>query len=173
MKLDSIFRIASMTKPIVSGWRNDAGRGRQSFFLLIRYSKYLPELKEPEGRCGKKDAAGNAVLEEVAAVREMTDTGFFYVTHRVHLWHFRKITPLNNDMWIRMWTMIGIRRIPNMLDVSRNYPWHINRERPGSTAALPMFWGPFIERVTGRKRSMYFYPKNPETAWHERHWILG
>jgi len=71
MKPDSIFRIASMTKPIVSvGAMMLIEEGK--LFLADPVSTYLPELRGLKVGVEKKDAAGNAVLEEVAAVREMT-----------------------------------------------------------------------------------------------------
>ena len=71
MKPDSIFRIASMTKPIVSvGAMMLVEEGK--LFLADPVSTYLPELRGLKVGVEKKDAAGNAVLEEVAAVREMT-----------------------------------------------------------------------------------------------------
>ena len=71
MKPNSIFRIASMTKPIVSvGAMILVEEGK--LFLANPVSTYLPELKGLKVAVEKKDAAGNATLEEVAAVREMT-----------------------------------------------------------------------------------------------------
>jgi CubicO group peptidase (beta-lactamase class C family) len=71
MKLDSIFRIASMTKPIVSvGAMILVEEGK--LFLADPVSKYLPEFKDLKVGVEKKDPAAHSVLEEVAAVREMT-----------------------------------------------------------------------------------------------------
>jgi CubicO group peptidase (beta-lactamase class C family) len=71
MKPDAIFRIASMTKPIVSvGAMILVEEGK--IVLADPASKYFPELKGLKVGVEKKDAAGNAVLDEVAAAREMT-----------------------------------------------------------------------------------------------------
>ncbi|HEY6104839.1 MAG TPA: serine hydrolase domain-containing protein, partial [Anaeromyxobacteraceae bacterium] len=71
MKVDSIFRIASMTKPIVSvGVMTLVEDGRVQ--LGDPASKYLAELKGLKVGIEKKDASGNDVLEEVQAQREMT-----------------------------------------------------------------------------------------------------
>jgi CubicO group peptidase (beta-lactamase class C family) len=71
MKADSIFRIASMTKPIVSvGAMILVEEGRVS--LTDPVSRYLPELKGLRVAVEKKDASGTDVLEEVPAQREMT-----------------------------------------------------------------------------------------------------
>ncbi len=71
MKTDSIFRIASMTKPIVSvGAMVLVEEGKIGLGDAV--SKYLPELKDLKVGVEKKDASGTAVLEEVPAQREMT-----------------------------------------------------------------------------------------------------
>jgi CubicO group peptidase (beta-lactamase class C family) len=71
MKTDSIFRIASMTKPIVSvGAMMLVEDGK--VVLTDPVSKYLPELKGLKVGVEKKDASGADVLEEVPAQREMT-----------------------------------------------------------------------------------------------------
>ncbi len=71
MKVDSVFRIASMTKPIVSvGVMTLVEDGRVQ--LGDPASKYLPELKGLKVGIEKKDASGNDVIEEVPAQREMT-----------------------------------------------------------------------------------------------------
>jgi len=71
MKQDAIFRLASMTKPIVSvGAMALVEDGK--ILLTDPVSKYLPELKGMKVGVEKKDAAGNAVLEEVPTNREMT-----------------------------------------------------------------------------------------------------
>ncbi len=71
MAIDTIFRIYSMTKPIVSvAVMMLVEEGR----LLISQpvSKYLPELGQPRVGVQGADAKGQPVLETVAAHREMT-----------------------------------------------------------------------------------------------------
>jgi CubicO group peptidase (beta-lactamase class C family) len=71
MAIDSIFRIYSMTKPIVSvGVMMLVEQGK----LLISdpVSKYLPELKELKVGIEKIDADGKPMLELVPAKQEMT-----------------------------------------------------------------------------------------------------
>jgi len=71
MKQDATFRIASMTKPIVSvGAMALVEDGK--IILSDPVSKYVPELKGMKVGVEKKDATGNAVLEEVPTNREMT-----------------------------------------------------------------------------------------------------
>ena len=71
MRMDAIFRIYSMTKPIVSvGILMLVEEGRLQ--LADSASKYLPELKGLKVGVEKKDASGKTVLEEVPAQREMT-----------------------------------------------------------------------------------------------------
>lgn len=71
MKPDAIFRIASMTKPIVSvGTMILVEKGK--ILLSDPVSKYVPELKDLKVGVEKKDAAGNAMLEEVPADRPIT-----------------------------------------------------------------------------------------------------
>jgi CubicO group peptidase (beta-lactamase class C family) len=71
MKADSIFRIASMTKPIVSvGTMILVEEGK--ILLSDPVSRWLPELKGLKVGLEKKDASGADVLEEVPAQREMT-----------------------------------------------------------------------------------------------------
>ncbi|WP_416049151.1 serine hydrolase domain-containing protein [Cupriavidus basilensis] len=71
MRPDSIFRIYSMSKPIVSVavmMMVEDGRIQ----LADPVSKYLPELKDLRVGMEKTDAAGKPVLELVPAQREMT-----------------------------------------------------------------------------------------------------
>jgi CubicO group peptidase (beta-lactamase class C family) len=71
MAVDSIFRIASMTKPIVSlsiMMLAEEGRIR----LVNPVSTYLPELKDLKVGVEKTDASGNRTLELEAPRREMT-----------------------------------------------------------------------------------------------------
>ncbi|HEU4385643.1 MAG TPA: serine hydrolase domain-containing protein [Anaeromyxobacteraceae bacterium] len=71
MKVDSIFRIASMTKPMVSvGAMTLVEDGLVQ--LGDPVSKYLPELKGLKVGIEKKDASGHDALEEIPAQREMT-----------------------------------------------------------------------------------------------------
>lgn len=71
MKPDDIFRIYSMTKPIVSvGIMMLVEEGK--LFLSDPISSYLPEMKGLQVGIEKKDSSGKPVLESVAAVREMT-----------------------------------------------------------------------------------------------------
>ena len=71
MTVDSIFRIYSMTKPIVSvGVMMLVEQGQLQ--LSDPVSRYLPELKGLKVGVEKKDASGQATLETVAAVREPT-----------------------------------------------------------------------------------------------------
>ncbi len=71
MTTDSIFRIYSMTKPIVSvGAMVLVEEGRLQ--LSDPVSRYLPELNGLKVGVEKKDAAGHASLEIVAAVRQPT-----------------------------------------------------------------------------------------------------
>ncbi len=71
MKRDSIFRIYSMTKPIVSvAAMMMVEEGK--IFLADPVSKYLPELASLKVGVEKTDARGAQVLELVTARREMT-----------------------------------------------------------------------------------------------------
>ena len=72
MQKDAIFRIYSMTKPIVSvAAMMLAEEGR--LHINEPVSKYLPQLKDLKVGVEKKDAAtGNTTLELVATQREMT-----------------------------------------------------------------------------------------------------
>jgi CubicO group peptidase (beta-lactamase class C family) len=71
MRKDSIFRIYSMTKPIVSvAVMMLVEEGRLA--LTDPISKYIPELKGLKVGVEKTDASGNKTLELVPATREMT-----------------------------------------------------------------------------------------------------
>ena len=71
MTMDTIFRVYSMTKPIVSvGVMMLVEDGRLQ--LSDPVSRYLPELKGLKVGVEKKDATGQASLEIVAAAREPT-----------------------------------------------------------------------------------------------------
>ena len=71
MQRDSIFRLYSMTKPIVSvATMMLVEEGR--IFLADPVSKYLPELANLKVGVERTDAAGNRVLDIVPATREMT-----------------------------------------------------------------------------------------------------
>jgi CubicO group peptidase (beta-lactamase class C family) len=71
MTTDAIFRIYSMTKPIVSvGVMMLVEDGRIQ--LSDPVSRYVPELKDLKVGIEKKDASGNATLDIVPAVREPT-----------------------------------------------------------------------------------------------------
>lgn len=71
MRMDSIFRIASMTKPLVTvGVLTLVEDGRVQ--LTDPVSRHLPELKGLQVGVEKRDASGKASLELVPAPREMT-----------------------------------------------------------------------------------------------------
>ena len=71
MKRDAIFRIYSMTKPMVSvAAMMMVEEGK--FFLADPVSKYLPELANLKVGVERMDAAGRKILDVVPAVREMT-----------------------------------------------------------------------------------------------------
>ena len=71
MQRDSIFRLYSMTKPIVSvATMMLVEEGK--IFLADPVSKYLPELANMKVGIERTDAAGNRVLDIVPATREMT-----------------------------------------------------------------------------------------------------
>ena len=71
MRIDSIFRIYSMTKPIVTvAAMMLVEEGR--LFLSDPVSKHIPELKGLKVGVETKDTTGKPVLEIVAAQREMT-----------------------------------------------------------------------------------------------------
>lgn len=71
MRMDSIFRIASMTKPVVTvGVLTLVEDGRVQ--LTDPVSRHLPELKGLQVGVEKRDASGKASLELVPALREMT-----------------------------------------------------------------------------------------------------
>ena len=71
MRRDSIFRLYSMTKPIVSvATMMLVEEGR--IFLADPVSKYLPELANLKVGVERVDATGNRVLDIVPATREMT-----------------------------------------------------------------------------------------------------
>lgn len=71
MRMDSIFRIASMTKPLVTvGVLTLVEDGRVQ--LTDPVSRHLPELKGLPVGVEKRDASGKASLELVPTLREMT-----------------------------------------------------------------------------------------------------
>lgn len=71
MQMDSIFRIASMTKPLVTvGALTLVEDGRIQLPDVV--SRHLPELKGLQVGVEKQDASGKASLELVPAQREMT-----------------------------------------------------------------------------------------------------
>ena len=71
MQRNSIFRLYSMTKPIVSVATMMLVEEGQ-IFLADPVSKYLPELANLKVGIERTDAAGNRVLDIVPATREMT-----------------------------------------------------------------------------------------------------
>ena len=71
MQRNSIFRLYSMTKPIVSVATMMLVEEGQ-IFLADPVSKYLPELANLKVGVERTDAAGNRVLDIVPATREMT-----------------------------------------------------------------------------------------------------
>lgn len=71
MRRDSIFRLYSMTKPIVSvAAMMMVEEGK--IFLAEPVSKYLPELANLKVGVERADASGKKILEVVPAAREMT-----------------------------------------------------------------------------------------------------
>ncbi len=71
MRPDAIFRLKSMTKPIVSvGIMMLVEEGR--ILLSDPASDYFPELKDQKVGIGKKNADGSTAIEEGAASRQMT-----------------------------------------------------------------------------------------------------
>ncbi len=71
MRRDSIFRLYSMTKPIVSvAAMMLVEEGK--IFLADPVSKYLPELANLKVGIERSDASGKKILDVVAATREMT-----------------------------------------------------------------------------------------------------
>jgi CubicO group peptidase (beta-lactamase class C family) len=71
MAADSIFRIASMTKPIVSvGAMMLAEEGKLDIAAPV--AQYLPEFKEVKVRVEKVDASGNKEVAMVAPTKPMT-----------------------------------------------------------------------------------------------------
>jgi CubicO group peptidase (beta-lactamase class C family) len=153
MKLDSIFRIASMTKPIVSvGAMMLVEEGK--LFLADPVSKYLPELKGLKVGVEEKDAAGQAVLKEVAAVREMTVQDLLRHTSGFTYGIFGK-------------SLVKQRYVDAKVDNDRN---QTNSEQVGRLAKLPLAYQPgttweysvstdvlgaVIERVTGQTLDVF------------------
>src|SRR5215468_526285 len=71
MTADSIFRIASMTKPIVSvGAMMLAEEGKLDIAAPV--AQYLPEFKDVKVRVEKSDASGNKEVAMVAPTKPMT-----------------------------------------------------------------------------------------------------
>src|SRR5215468_6418545 len=71
MAADSIFRIASMTKPIVSvGAMMLAEEGKLDIAAPV--AQYLPEFKDVKVRVEKSDASGNKEVAMVAPTKPMT-----------------------------------------------------------------------------------------------------
>jgi len=71
MAVDSIFRIASMTKPIVSvGAMMLAEEGKLDIAAPV--AQYLPEFKDVKVRVEKSDASGNKEVAMVAPTKPMT-----------------------------------------------------------------------------------------------------
>jgi CubicO group peptidase (beta-lactamase class C family) len=153
MKPDSIFRLASMTKPIVSvAAMMLVEEGKLSLDDPI--SKYLPELKGLKVGVEKKDAAGNAVLEEVAAVREMTVQDLLRHTSGFTYGIFGK-------------SLVKQRYRDTKMEGDRN---QTNAEHVGRLAKLPLAYQPgttweysrstdvlgaVIERVTGQTLDVF------------------
>jgi len=133
MKLDSIFRIASMTKPIVSvGAMMLVEEGK--LFLADPVSKYLPELKGMKVGVEKRDAAGHAVLEEVAAVREMTVQDLLRHTSGFTYGIFGE-------------SLVKQRYVDTNVDGDRN---QTNSEHVGRLAKLPLAYQPGTTFEYGR-----------------------
>ena len=157
MKPDSIFRIASMTKPIVSvGAMMLVEEGK--LFLADPVSTYLPELKGLKVGVEKKDTAGNAVLEEVAAVREMTvqdllrhTSGFTYGIFGNSLLKQRYVaTKVEGDRDQTNAEHVGrLAKLP--LAYQPGTTWEYSR----STDVL----GAVIERVTGQTLDIFLFER--------------
>ena len=155
MKMDSIFRIASMTKPIVSvGAMMLVEEGK--LVLADPVSKYLPELKGLKVGAENRDAAGNGVLEEVAAVREMTVQDLLRHTSGFTYGIFGK-------------SLVKQRYVDANVDLDRN---QTNSEHVGRLAKLPLAYQPgttweysrstdvlgaVIERVTGQTLDVFLF----------------
>jgi CubicO group peptidase (beta-lactamase class C family) len=153
MKLDSIFRIASMTKPVVSvGAMMLVEDGK--LYLADPVSKYLPELKGLKVGVEKKDATGHAVLEEVAVVREMTVQDLLRHTSGFTYGIFGK-------------SLVKQQYVETNVDDDRN---QTNSEHVGRLAKLPLAYQPgttweysrstdvlgaVIEHVTGQTLDVF------------------
>lgn len=157
MKLDSIFRIASMTKPIVSvGVMMLVEEGK--LFLADPVWKYLPELKGLKVGVEKKDAAGNAVLEEVAAVREMTvqdllrhTSGFTYGIFGTSLLKKRYVdTKVEGDR-----NQTNAEHVDRLAKLPLAYQPGTTWEYSRSTDVL----GAVIERVTGQTLDVFLFER--------------
>jgi CubicO group peptidase (beta-lactamase class C family) len=157
MKLDSIFRIASMTKPIVSvGAMMLVEEGK--LFLADPVSKYLPELKGLKVGVEKRDAAGNAVLEEVAAVREMTvqdllrhTSGFTYGIFGTSLLKQRYVdTKVEGDR-----NQTNAEHVERLAKLPLAYQPGTTWEYSRSTDVL----GAVIERVTGQTLDVFLFER--------------
>ncbi len=146
MQKDSIFRIYSMTKPIVSvAAMMLVEEGRMQ--LADPVSKYLPELKGLKVGVETKDATGKAVLELVPSRREMTVQDLLRHTSGIAYDYFGK--SLVKDAYkankVDDWDQTNSEFVQRLTKV----PLH---HQPGSTWEYSLstdVLGHLIERLTG------------------------
>ena len=152
MKPDAIFRLASMTKPIVSvGVMILVEDGK--ILLSDPASKYFPELKDQKVGVVKKDAAGKAVLEEVPAKKQMTIQDLLRHTSGIPGY----FTP---SLVAKQWADSGASAGPNQTLVGRvprlaNLPL---AHQPGTTwdyTGGTNILGAIIERVSGQTLDVF------------------
>ncbi len=152
MTVDSIFRIYSMTKPIVSvGVMMLVEEGRLQ--LSDPMSRYLPELKGLKVGVEKKDATGQVALEIVAASREPTIQDLLRHTSGIAYDFF------GNSLVKQEYKKIGVdgwdQTNADMVQKLTKVPLHF---QPGSTWDYGLstdVLGHLIERVTGQPLADY------------------
>jgi CubicO group peptidase (beta-lactamase class C family) len=152
MTADTIFRIYSMTKPIVSvGLMMLVEDGRLQ--LSDPVSRYLPELKGLKVGVEKKDAAGQSILETVAANREPTVHDLLRHTSGIAYDYF------GDSLVKREYKKVGVdgwdQTNAEMVQKLTRVPLHF---QPGSTWDYSLSTdviGHVIERITGQSLADY------------------
>jgi CubicO group peptidase (beta-lactamase class C family) len=151
MQKDSIFRIYSMTKPIVTvGAMLLVEEGRMQ--LADPVSKFLPELKGMKVGVEKPDASGKPVLELVNATREMTVQDLMRHTSGLTYGFFGK--SLVKEQYEKARVDVGVRHADYLREVAR-LPLHY---QPGTTWDYSISTDVLafvIERVSGKRIEQY------------------
>ena len=153
MKVDSIFRIASMTKPVVSvGAMVLVEEGEIG--LGDPVSKYLPELKGLKVGVEKRDTTGALVLEEVPAQREMTVEDLLRHTSGLTYGYFGKSLVKQKYLEAKVYgerSQINAEQVRRLSRLPLAYQPGTTWEYGHSTDVL----GALIEKVSGQTLDVY------------------